>query len=138
MLVFSQSLSQSLSRAIAQAEQQSYGVATPEHVLLALLDDPDAIPVIRACNVDFEKLRGAVLASMPHSDYLLDPDEPDAALDADERDETLDSDESDEALSEGKGIPVEHFQIVLELAVGHAKRSGCEEVDSADVLVAML
>jgi ATP-dependent Clp protease ATP-binding subunit ClpA len=58
MLVFSQNLSQSLSRAIAQAEQQSYSVATPEHVLLALLDDPDAIPVIQACNVDVEKLRG--------------------------------------------------------------------------------
>ena len=126
MLVFSQSLSQSLSRAIAQAEQQGYGVATPEHVLLALLDDPDAIPVMRACNVDLEKLRGDVLASMPHSDYSPDPDE---------WDETLDSDESDEA---PEGIPIEHFQVALELAVDHAKTSGREEVDSADVLVALL
>ena len=75
MLVFSQNLSQSLSRAIAQAEQHSYPCATPEHVLLALLDDPDAIPVMQACNVDLEKLRSAVLASMPHSYYTPDPDE---------------------------------------------------------------
>jgi ATP-dependent Clp protease adaptor protein ClpS len=134
MLVFSQNLSRSLSRAIAMAEQQSYPCATPEHVLLALLDDPDAIPVMQACNVDFEKLRGAALASMPHSD-LLDPDD---ALDPDGWDETLDSDESDEALNEDEGIPVEHFQVVLQRAVAHARSSGCEEVNSADMLVAML
>jgi ATP-dependent Clp protease adapter protein ClpS len=137
MLVFSQNLSRSLSRAIAMAEQQSYPCATPEHVLLALLDDPDAIPVMQACNVDFEKLRGAVLASMPHSD-LLDPDDSDDERDPDGWDETLDSDESDEALNEDEGIPVEHFQVVLQRAVAHAKSSGCEEVNSADMLVAML
>jgi ATP-dependent Clp protease ATP-binding subunit ClpA len=78
MLVFSQNLSRSLSRAIAMAEQQSYQCATPEHVLLALLDDPDAIPVLEACNVAFEKLRSAVLASMPHWPYTQDEGEPEA------------------------------------------------------------
>jgi ATP-dependent Clp protease adaptor protein ClpS len=125
MLVFSQNLSQSLSRAIAQAEQHSYPCATPEHVLLALLDDPDAVPVMRACNVDPEKLRSAVLASMPHWAYTQDQNEPDGAPDSDEPDDE-------------EGIPVEHFQIVLERAVDHAKSSENEEVNSADVLVAML
>jgi ATP-dependent Clp protease adapter protein ClpS len=111
MLVFSQNLNRSLGRAIALAEQQFYNCATPEHVLLALLDDPDAIPVMRACHVDVEKLRGAVEASMPHSHEALDPDE---------------------------RIPVEHFQVVLQRAIAHAQSSGCEEVNSADVLVAML
>jgi ATP-dependent Clp protease adaptor protein ClpS len=137
MLIFSQNLSQSLSRAIAQAEQHSYLCATPEHVLLALLDDPDAVPVMRACNVDLEKLRSAVLASMPHWPYTQDQDEPDDALDSDEPDETPDPEESDDAPEE-EGIPVEHFQVVLERAVDHAKSSGCEEVNSGDVLVAML
>lgn len=126
MLVFSQNLSQSLSRAIAQAEQQAYSCATPEHVLLALLDDPDAIPVLRACHVDFEKLRSAVLASMPHSN-----DTPDF-------DELEDLDELDETLNEDDKIPVEHFQVVVERAIAHAKSSGRDEVNSADVLVAML
>src|SRR5579862_7483332 len=97
MLVFSQSLSQSLSRAIAQAEQQGYGVATPEHVLMALLDDPDAISVMQACKVDLENLRGAVLASMPHWPYTQDLEEPDDALNPDHLDGTLDSEEFDEA-----------------------------------------
>jgi ATP-dependent Clp protease adapter protein ClpS len=129
MLVFSQNLSHSLSRAIAQAEQQGYSCATPEHVLLALIEDPDATPVLQACHVDLEKLRGAVEASMPHWPYEQDLDEPD---------DVLDSDEPDDALDEDERIPVQHFQVVLERAIAHAKSSGCEEVNSADVLVALL
>lgn len=133
MLVFSQNLNQSLERAIALAEQQSYHCATPEHVLLALLADPDAIPVMRACHVDVEKLRAAVEAWMPHSHDMPDG-ESDDTLDCDESD----SGESDDVPGEDNRIPVEHFQVVLELAIDHAGSSGCEEVNSTDVLVAML
>lgn len=128
MLVFSKNLNRSLSRAIALAEEQPYDCATPEHVLLALIDDPDAIPVMLACNVDLEKFRDAVEASMPHSDYEPGSDE----------DETSDSEEDDTLESDHEPIPVEHFQIVLQRAIAHARSSGCEEVNSADVLVAML
>ena len=138
MLVFSQSLSRSLSRAIAQAEQQFYGCATPEHVLLALLDDPDVIPVMQACNVDLEELRGAVLASMPHWPYTQEADEPDGALDPHEPDDTLDPDTADDELSQDEPIRIEHFQVVLQRAIAHAESSGDEEVNSADVLVALL
>jgi ATP-dependent Clp protease adaptor protein ClpS len=138
MTVFSQNLNKSLDRAIALAEQQSYPCATPEHVLLALLDDPDAIRVIQACNIDFEKLRGAVLASMPHSQYMPDPDESDDTLDPYELDDGLDPEESEEAPDPDEGIPVEHFQVVLGRAIAHARSSGCNEVNSAGVLVAML
>lgn len=128
MVVFAKNLNQSLSRAIALAEEQSYSCATPEHVLLALIDDPDAIPVIQACNVDLEKLRDAVEASMPHSDYELDSDE----------DDTSDPDADDTWESDHEPIPVEHFKVDLQRAIAHARSSGCEEVNSADVLVAML
>src|ERR1700759_1888417 len=138
MLIFSQNLSQSLSRAIAQAERQYYSCATPEHVLLALLDDPDAIAVIQACNVDVEKLRGDVLASMPHWPYAQDLEELDDEPDSDESDDALDSEEFDDAPDEAEGIPIEHFRVVLARAVDHAKSSGCEESNSADVLVALL
>ena len=97
--------------------------------MLALIDDPDTMPVMRACNVDLEKLRSAVLASMPHSAYELDEDEPDEAPDEDEPEEAPNPDE---------GIPVEHFQVVLADAIAHAGASECEEVNSADVLVSML
>lgn len=128
MVIFAKNLNQSLSRAIALAEEQSYGCATPEHVLLALIDDPDAIPVMRACNVDLEKLRDAVEASMPHSDYVPASDE----------DDTPDSDEDDTWESDHEPIPVEHFQVDLQRAIAHARSSECEDVNSADVLVAML
>jgi ATP-dependent Clp protease adaptor protein ClpS len=135
MLVFSQNLNRTLSRAIALAEQQSYHGATPEHVLLALLDDPDAIPVLQACNADFEALRDAVLASMPHSRDTLDPEESDDTPDLDELVDDLD--QPDEGPAEDERIPVQHFQVVLQRAIAHARSSECEEVNSADVLVAM-
>ena len=128
VVVFSQNLNRSLGRAIAQAEQQSYGCATPEHVLLALLDDPDTIPVFQACNIDLQKLRDAVEASMPHSDYILDLDEGD----------TPESDDDDASELGNEPIPIEHFQVDLQRAIAHARSSECEEVNSADVLVALL
>src|SRR6516165_10095925 len=67
MPAFSQNLDQSVRRALALAGQR-HECASPEHLLLALTDDPDAAPVMQACNVDLEKLRGALLASMPAPD----------------------------------------------------------------------
>jgi ATP-dependent Clp protease adaptor protein ClpS len=79
-----------------------------------------------------------VLESMPHWPYREDLEELDDALDADESDDALDAEEFDEEPDEAEGIPIEHFQLVLERAVAHAKSSGCEEIDSADVLVTLL
>ena len=58
MPVFSKSLERSLHRALALANEGHHEYAALEHLLLALMDDdPDAAAVIRACNVDREKLR---------------------------------------------------------------------------------
>ena len=54
---FSRSLEQSLHRALALANERHHEYATLEHLLLALLDDQDAAAVLRACNVDIEKLK---------------------------------------------------------------------------------
>ena len=54
---FSRNLEQSLHRALALANERHHEYATLEHLLLALVDDEDAAPVMRACNVDIEKLR---------------------------------------------------------------------------------
>ena len=75
---------------------------------------------------------------MPHWPYMQDLDEPDGALDSGEADDMPDSDMSDDELSRDEPIPIEHFQVALQRAVDHAKSSGCEEVNSADVLVALL
>ena len=57
MPTFSRSLEQSLHRALALANERHHEYATLEHLLLALVDDQDAAAVMRACNVDVEKLR---------------------------------------------------------------------------------
>src|SRR5258708_16423640 len=57
MPTFSRSLEQSLHRALALANERHHEYATLEHLLLALVDDQDAAAVMRACNVDIDKLR---------------------------------------------------------------------------------
>ena len=57
MPTFSRSLEQSLHRALALANERHHEYATLEHLLLALIDDQDAAAVMRACNVDLDKLR---------------------------------------------------------------------------------
>ncbi|MEE8438328.1 MAG: Clp protease N-terminal domain-containing protein, partial [Micropepsaceae bacterium] len=48
------SLEQSLHRAIRLASDHQHEYSTLEHLLLALVDDADAVQVMRACNVDIE------------------------------------------------------------------------------------
>jgi ATP-dependent Clp protease ATP-binding subunit ClpA len=57
MPTFSRNLEQSLHRAFALANERHHEYATLEHLLLALIDDQDAAAVMRACNVDIDKLR---------------------------------------------------------------------------------
>src|SRR2546423_2000790 len=62
MPTFSRSLEQSLHRALALANERHHEYATLEHLLLALIDDQDAAAVMRACNVDLDKLRRNLVA----------------------------------------------------------------------------
>jgi ATP-dependent Clp protease ATP-binding subunit ClpA len=64
MPTFSRNLEQSLHRALALANERHHEYATLEHLLLALIDDNDAAAVMRACNVDLDKLKKSV------SDYV--------------------------------------------------------------------
>ena len=57
MPTFSRGLEQSLHRALALANERHHEYATLEHLLLALIEDEDAAAVMRACNVDLQKLR---------------------------------------------------------------------------------
>jgi ATP-dependent Clp protease adapter protein ClpS len=64
MPAFSQSLDQTLRRAVAIAGERRQRYATDEYLLLALTDDPDAAAVMRACRVDLEQLRRTVSMSL--------------------------------------------------------------------------
>ena len=113
MPTFSRSLEQSLHRALALANERHHEYATLEHLLLALIDDQDAAAVMRACNVDTEKLKRN-LASYLESEL-----------------ENLVTDGGEDSK------PTAGFQRVIQRAVIHVQSSGREEVTGANVLVAI-
>jgi ATP-dependent Clp protease ATP-binding subunit ClpA len=111
--MLSPNLEQTLRRALAYANDRRHDYATLEHLLLALVDDQDAIAVMRACNVDVERLRRDL------SDYV------------------------DNQLGNIVGShhaeakPTAGFQRVLQRAAIHVQSSGREEVTGANILVAL-
>src|SRR5271155_3060451 len=113
MPTFSRSLEQSLHRALALANERHHEYATLEHLLLALVDDQDAAAVMRACNVDLDKLRRNLVA------YV------ESEL------ENLVTDGNEDSK------PTAGFQRVIQRAVIHVQSSGREEVTGANVLVAI-
>ncbi|MET4242602.1 Clp protease N-terminal domain-containing protein [Bradyrhizobium sp. RT10b] len=54
---FTRELDLTLNRALTYAKARKHEFATLEHLLLALLDDPDASEVMKASEVDLEALR---------------------------------------------------------------------------------
>ncbi|MGX1323814.1 hypothetical protein AB7M17_007267 [Bradyrhizobium sp. USDA 377] len=56
---FTRELDLTLKRALTYAQARKHEFATLEHLLLALLDDPDALEVMKANQVDLEALRRA-------------------------------------------------------------------------------
>jgi len=110
---FTDSLERVLHRALTFANERSQEYATLEHLLLALIEDEDAVAVLRACNVNTTKLRDDLL------DYI------DSEL----------SNLISEGLEDSK--PTAGFQRVIQRAVIHVQSSGREEVTGANVLVAI-
>ena len=111
--MLSANLEQTLHRALALASERSHEYATLEHLLLSLIDDRDAVSVLRACGVDMDQLRQDL------TDYL---DNELANLVAGHNEEPR---------------PTAGFQRVLQRAAIHVQSSGREEVTGANVLVAM-
>jgi ATP-dependent Clp protease ATP-binding subunit ClpA len=111
--MLSANLEQTLHRALAHANERRHEYATLEHLLLALTEDTDAVAVLRACDVDLERLRGDL------GDYV---------------DNELASLITAQA---GDAKPTAGFQRVLQRAAIHVQSSGREEVTGANVLVAM-
>jgi ATP-dependent Clp protease ATP-binding subunit ClpA len=70
---FAQSLEKTLHSALSNASERSHEYATLEHLLLALIDDPDAAQVMQACGVDLGDL-GEVRAPVPRSGISIAED----------------------------------------------------------------
>ena len=58
---FSKSLEQVLHKALALANERRHEYATLEHLLLGLVEDRDAVAVMRACGVDLDILRSSLI-----------------------------------------------------------------------------
>ena len=54
---FSKSLENCIHASLGIANDNQHELTTLEHLLLALIDEPDAAKVMKACNVDLEKLK---------------------------------------------------------------------------------
>jgi ATP-dependent Clp protease ATP-binding subunit ClpA len=111
--MIAQELEVSLHMAFVEARQKRHEFITVEHLLLALLDNPSAADVLRACAANIEQLRREL------SDFI-DQHTPTVAG----------SEEIDTQ-------PTLGFQRVIQRAILHVQSSGKKEVTGANVLVAI-
>jgi ATP-dependent Clp protease ATP-binding subunit ClpA len=111
---FSSSLENAIHAALAHANERNHELATLEHLLLSLIDEPDAAQVMRACEVDRESLRKTVIQFL------------DSELDS------LVSETEDQDAQ-----PTTAFQRVIQRAAIHVQSSGRNDVTGANVLVAI-
>ncbi len=111
--MLSKELEFTLNQAFKSARERQHEFMTIEHLLLALLDNPAAAQVLRACGADIEALRRDIDGFLEETTPLI--------MDDDGR-ETQ---------------PTLGFQRVLQRAVFHVQSSEKKEVSGANVLVAI-
>ena len=111
--MLSKELEFTLNNAFKAARARRFEFMTVEHLLLALIDNPTAAQVLRACGGDLDTLKEELDAFVDENTPRLD--------EADTR-ETQ---------------PTLGFQRVLQRAVFHVQSSGKKEVTGANVLVAI-
>jgi ATP-dependent Clp protease ATP-binding subunit ClpA len=102
-----------LNQAFKNAKERQHEFMTVDHLLLALLDNPSAVSVLRACGADIEKMRQKIRTFVDETTPLI-PDGDDREIQ-----------------------PTLGFQRVLQRAVFHVQSSGKNEVTGANVLVAI-
>ena len=111
---FSTTLEKAIHHALALANERRHEFATLEHLLLALVEEPDAKRVMQACSVDVEELR-ATLEEFIEEDLSNLVTEIDGS----------------------EAVPTAAFQRVIQRAAIHVQSSGRTEVTGANVLVAI-
>ena len=111
---FSNTLEQAIHSALALANARRHELATLEHLLLALLDEPDAAKVMKACSVDLDELRKTLTTFIEDDLSTLVTD-----------------------VDGSEAVPTAAFQRVIQRAAIHVQSSGRTEVTGANVLVAI-
>jgi len=110
--MIAQELEVSLHMAFMDARQKRHEFITVEHLLLALLDNPSASEVLRACAANVEELRKLLTDFINEHTPIVTGDEVDTQ-------------------------PTLGFQRVIQRAILHVQSSGKKEVTGANVLVAI-
>jgi ATP-dependent Clp protease ATP-binding subunit ClpA len=110
--MIAQELEVSLHMAFMEARQKRHEFITVEHLLLALLDNPSASEVLRACAADIDDLRKLLTDFVTEHTPILTGEEVDTQ-------------------------PTLGFQRVIQRAILHVQSSGKKEVTGANVLVAI-
>jgi ATP-dependent Clp protease ATP-binding subunit ClpA len=111
--MIAQELEVSLHMAFMDARQKRHELITVEHLLLAMLDNPSASEVLKACGASLDKLRTDITDHIEeHTPIVSGEDEVDTQ-------------------------PTLGFQRVIQRAMLHVQSSGKKEVTGANVLVAI-
>ncbi len=111
--MLSRNLEQTLHRSLGLASKRRHEYATLEHLLLGLLEDTDALAVLKACGIDLEKLKSDLGEFLDKDLAGLQTERP------------------------GDPKPTAGFQRVVQRAAIHVQSSGRDEVTGANVLVAL-
>jgi len=111
--MLSKDLEFSINLAFREARDRRHEFMTVEHLLLALLDNPSAAEVLRACGASLDKLKRDLQIFIRENTPVLGTDDP------------------------RETQPTLGFQRVLQRAVLHVQSSGNKEVTGANVLVAI-
>ncbi|MDI9330115.1 MAG: ATP-dependent Clp protease ATP-binding subunit ClpA [Alphaproteobacteria bacterium] len=113
--MIAQELEVSLHMAFVEARQQRHEFITVEHLLLALLDNPSAAEVLRACSANMDDLRKSLI-------HFIKDNTPQVA-----------------GTEEVDTQPTLGFQRVIQRAIMHVQSTGNgkKEVTGANVLVAI-
>lgn len=111
--MIAQELEVSLHMAFMDARQKRHELITVEHLLLAMIDNPTAAEVLRACGAKLEVLRSELNQYIEeHTPTVMGQDEVDTQ-------------------------PTLGFQRVIQRAMLHVQSSGKKEVTGANILVAI-
>src|SRR5210317_2095240 len=111
--MIAQELEVSLHMAFMDARQKRHELITVEHLLLAMLDNPSASEVLKACGANLEKLRSDIAEHIEEHTPIVGGD------------------------NEVDTQPTLGFQRVIQRAMLHVQSSGKKEVTGANVLVAI-
>jgi ATP-dependent Clp protease ATP-binding subunit ClpA len=110
--MIAQELEVSLHMAFMEARQKRHEFITVEHLLLAMLDNPSASEVLRACGANVEELRKLLTEFINEHTPVVGGEDVDTQ-------------------------PTLGFQRVIQRAILHVQSSGKKEVTGANVLVAI-